>query len=44
MMAELEIRKIIIQIEELHREIGRVIDPPTRKATAAACWRVSAEG
>ena len=38
-MVELEIRKIVIQIEELHREIGQEIDPPARKATAAAVFK-----
>ena len=35
-MVKLEIRKIVIQIEEVHEEMGKAIDPPTRKATAAA--------
>ena len=30
------ISKIVIQIEEIHQEIGRNINPPTRKATIAA--------
>lgn len=35
-MVKLELRKIVVQIEEVHAEMGKVIDPPTRKATAAA--------
>ncbi len=31
-----KIRKIAIFVEETHREAGQVIDPPTRKAVAAA--------
>ena len=31
-----EIRKIVVTIEETRREMGRTIDPPTRKAVAAA--------
>ena len=31
-----QIRRIVIQIEEIHNEIGKTIDPPTRKATVAA--------
>jgi len=31
-----QIRKIVIQIDEIHQEMGKTIDPPTRKATAAA--------
>lgn len=30
------IRKIAVNVEELHSEIGRVISPPTRKAVAVA--------
>ncbi len=35
-MVKLEFRKIVVQIEEIHEEMGKAIDPPTRKATAAA--------
>ena len=28
-----QIRRIVIQIEEIHNEIGKMIDPPARKAT-----------
>ena len=31
-----QIRRIVIQIEEIHIEIGKTIDPPARKATVAA--------
>lgn len=31
-----KIRKIAVTVEETHREIGRVINPPTRKAVAVA--------
>jgi len=31
-----EVRKIVVQVEETLREAGRVVDPPTRKAVAAA--------
>ena len=30
------IRRIVIQIEEIHNEIGKTVDPPARKATVAA--------
>ena len=30
------IRKLIVSVEETHREMGRGIDPPTRKALAVA--------
>lgn len=33
-----KIRKIIVQVDETHREMGRVIDPPTRKALAVAVF------
>ena len=31
-----QIRRIVIQIEEIHNEIGKTIDPPARKATVAS--------
>ena len=31
-----DIRKIVVTVEETRREMGKVIDPPTRKAVAAA--------
>ena len=31
-----EIRKTVVSVEETHREAGRAIDPPTRKAVAVA--------
>ncbi len=32
----IEIRKIVIQIDETHREMGQLINPPTRRALAMA--------
>ena len=31
-----KIRRIIIQVEEIHQEIGQLINPPARKVTVAA--------
>lgn len=31
-----KIRKIIVQVDETHREMGRAIEPPTRRALAMA--------
>ena len=31
-----QIRRIVIQIEEIHNEMGKTIAPPARKATVAA--------
>ncbi len=31
-----QIHKIVIQVEEIHQEIGQTIDPPARKVTVAA--------
>ena len=31
-----DIRKLVVVVEETHREMGRAIDPPTRKAIAVA--------
>ena len=31
-----QIRKLIVQLDETHREMGRSIDPPTRRALALA--------
>ena len=31
-----QIRKIIVQVDEIHIEMGRTIDPPTRRALAMA--------
>lgn len=31
-----EIRKVVIQVEETHREARRAVEPPTRKVVAAA--------
>ena len=35
-MNEPVIRKLIVNVEETHREIGRAVTPPVRKAVAAA--------
>jgi hypothetical protein len=35
-MLNLEIRRVIVQIDEIHHEMGKQIDPPARKAVAAA--------
>lgn len=32
----LEIRKLVVSVEETHRDMGQPIDPPTRKAVAIA--------
>jgi hypothetical protein len=32
----LELRKVLVQVDETHRELDRRVDPPARKATAAA--------
>jgi len=31
-----DVRKLIVQVEEIHREAGRSIEPPRRRAVAAA--------
>jgi hypothetical protein len=31
-----EIRKLVVQVEETHRDAGRAVDPPARKVVAAA--------
>lgn len=31
-----EIRKMVVQVDETHREMGQTIDPPTRRAVAIA--------
>lgn len=31
-----DIRKLVVSVEETHKEMGRTIDPPTRKAVAIA--------
>ena len=31
-----QIRKIIVQVDEIHIEMGRAISPPTRRALAMA--------
>ena len=42
------IRKVVVQIDEIHSEMGRSIEPPTRRAVAMAvianpyAWRFSA--
>ena len=35
-----QIRKIVIQIEEIHNEIGKTVDPPARKTTVAAIIKI----
>ena len=35
-MSKANIRKIIVQVEETHREMGKAINPPTRRAVAMA--------
>ena len=30
------IRKIIVQVDEIHQEMGRPVSPPTRRALAMA--------
>ena len=35
-MSDLRIRKMVTVVEEIHREAGRDIDPPVRKAAAVA--------
>ena len=32
----IEIRKIVVQIDETHTEMGQPINPPTRRAVAMA--------
>jgi len=34
-----EIRKLIVQVDETHREMGREVNPPTRRALAMAVIR-----
>ena len=35
-MPNLQIRRVIVQVDEIHYEMGKKIDPPARKAVAAA--------
>jgi hypothetical protein len=35
-MSLLHVRKLVVQLEETHREAGRPVDPPTGKVVAAA--------
>lgn len=35
----IEVRKIVVQLEETHREAGRAVTPPVRKVTVAAVMR-----
>lgn len=35
-MASLQLRKLVIQLEEVHTEMGRPVSPPSRKVTVAA--------
>lgn len=32
----MQLRKLVVQVEEIHSEAGQPVDPPTRKAIAAA--------
>lgn len=34
-----DIRKVLVVVDEIHREMGRPIDPPTRRAAACAVIR-----
>ena len=31
-----QIRKIIVQVDEVHRDMGKIVSPPTRRALAMA--------
>ena len=35
-MSLLDIRKIVVQLEQLHRDMGKAVNPPSRKVTVAA--------
>jgi len=35
-MHKLQIRRVVTQVDEIHHEMGKEIDPPARKAVAAA--------
>ena len=35
-MSLLDIRKIVVQLEEVQKEMGREVSPPSRKVTVAA--------
>lgn len=35
-MALLQLRKLVVQLEEVHIEMGRAVNPPARKVTVAA--------
>ncbi len=35
-MSLLQLRKLVVQLEEIHAEIGRPVDPPARKVVVAA--------
>ena len=35
-MPRLQIRRVVIQVDEIHNEMGKKIEPPARKAVAAA--------
>ena len=38
MKLELKIRRLIIQLDEIHLEMGKTIDPPAQKALAAGVF------
>uniref|UniRef100_UPI00333E7D76 amino acid synthesis family protein n=1 Tax=Methylibium sp. TaxID=2067992 RepID=UPI00333E7D76 len=35
-MSLLQVRKLVVQLEETHAEMGRTVSPPSRKVTVAA--------
>ena len=38
MKLELKIRRLVIQIDEIHQEMQKNVDPPARKALAAGVF------
>ena len=38
-MEQMDIRRVVVQLEEVHREMERTVDPPSRKVTVAAVIR-----
>ena len=38
-MSLLDVRKVVTQVEEVHRELDRTVEPPVRKVVAAAVIR-----
>ena len=39
MKLELKIRRLVIQLDEIHLEMGKTIDPPAQKALAAGVFQ-----